>query len=120
MKTYIYRKTGGAIDIESIPQANLAGVEYNNMTEFPQNDIKVGYSQGNEYGYIVRGKNAMDSKYNMSLSVSGTNVSAYGCRDYAGIGQFSGNQLYFKFFDGTTYNGISAGSEIQLERSDDS
>ena len=90
------------------------------MTEFPQNDIKVGYSQGNEYGYIVRGKNAMDSKYNMSLSVDGANVSAYECRDYAGIGQFSGNQLYFKFFDGTTYSGISAGSEIQLERSDDS
>lgn len=120
VKTYIYRKTGGVIDIESLPQANLAGVEYNNMTEFPQNDIKVGYSQGNEYGYIVRGKNAMDSKYNMSLSVDGANVSAYGCRDYAGIGQFSGNQLYFKFFDGTTYSGISAGSEIQLERSDNS
>ena len=120
VKTYIYRKTGEVIDIDSHPQANLAGVEYNNITEFPQNDIKVGYSQGNEYGYIMHGKNAMDSKYNMSLSVNGTNDSVYGCRDYAGIGQFSGNQLYFKFFDGTTYNGISAGSEIQLQRSDNS
>lgn len=120
VRTYVYRIADGVADIESLPQANLAGIEYNNLTEFPQNDIKVGYSQGNEYGYIVRGKNAMDSKYNMSLSADGTAVSAFGCRDYAGVGQFSGNQLYFKFFDGVAYSGLSAGSEARLSRDDSS
>lgn len=64
----------------------------------------------------MRGKNAMNSLYNMSLSAHGSSISAYGCRDYIGIGQFAGSQLYFKFYDGVTYSGISAGSEAQLER----
>lgn len=118
MKTYLYRKSGGVIDVDGLPQSNLAGIEYNNVTEFPQNSqVKVGYSQGNQYGYIVRGKNAMDSLYNMSLlTAKNGGISAYGCRDYAGVGQFAGSQLYFKFYDGVVYSGISSGSEAQLER----
>lgn len=127
VKTYLYGKKKvsvsdgkgkisevDVIDVESLPQSNLAGIRYNNITEFPQNDIQVGYSEGNEYGNMVRGKNAMDSKYNMSLRLKGRDISACGCRDYAGIGQFSGNQLYFKFYDNITYDGISSEDGVSL------
>lgn len=123
VKTYLYRKVNGVIDIQGVPQSNLAGIEYNNMTEFPQSEIHAGYSQGNEYGHIVRGKNALDSKYNMKMYIGGTNESnviVYNCRDYAGIGQFSGNQLYVKFFDGAVYDGYTSGSTRPVTRRDKS
>lgn len=118
-KTYLYsRRSDGVIDVQGMPQSNLAGIEYNNITQFPQSEIRVGYSQGNEYGYTIRGKNALDSQYDMNVKLEDNRLSAFKCRDYAGIGQFSGNQLYFKFYDGVEYNGISAGSNIQVNRTD--
>lgn len=61
----------------------------------------------------------MDSRYNMTLSKDRTNVALRGCRDYIGIGQFSGKQLYFKFYDGVVYKGISADSVVSLTRTED-
>lgn len=109
-KTYLYgrRPEDGAVDVKGIPRFNLDGIEYNNVTQFPQGSIHAGYSEGNEYGYIVRGKNAMDSVYNMNVSADGQVVAASGCRDYAGVGRFSGDRLYFKFFDGARYSGLSS------------
>ena len=67
---------------------------------------------------MIRGKNALDSRYNMNIELDGDRLSALYCRDYAGIGQFSGNQLYFKFYDGVTYSGVSAGSTVQVNRTE--
>jgi len=93
VKTYLYARDPdtGIVNVESLPKSNIAGIEYNNITQFPQSRIEAGYSQGNEYGYMVRGKNSVDSRYNMTLSADGSSLSVYGCRDYAGIGQFGGD-----------------------------
>lgn len=110
IKTYLYKKDqNGNIDIQNTPQSNLIGIEYNNIIEFPQNDIKVGYSEGNEYGYFTRGKNILDSQYSMNIKKEDNNLSVYNCRNYIGINQFGGDQLYYKFYDNISYEGLSTG-----------
>lgn len=120
IKTYLYKKDNNIIDIQNTPQSNIAGIKYNNIIEFPQNDIKVGYSEGNEYGYITKGKNTLDSQYNMNLDSNKNQLSVYNCRNYIGINQFAGNQLYYKFYDNISYEGISTDTGILVEETDKS
>lgn len=68
---------------------------------------------------MVRGKNALDSRYDMTVETDADGgVSALGCRDYAGVGQFAGGQLYFKFHDGVAYSGVSSDAGASVARAD--
>ena len=121
--TYLYGMTGSGVpDVQGVPAANLDGIRYNYVTEFPQSEIQAGYYQGNEYGYMIHGKNALDSLYDMNLSAEAeggvAKIRAGGCRDYVGLGQFA-DTLYFKFYDGTTYSGISSEGEQKIQVRDE-